>query len=361
MNNCLQARWLLHYRRWNRLTQAGCILALMAVFPARQAIAQSSFLAYSAVCFSGEGCSYGDTVIWAPPDGSAVGSAASHGWSYVSKDDNTSSNYAVSAGAQATISGVNRWSASTSAGGYFNSPGTYGGKNVEATGFIVVRDEFTLPGTPSWAGPGWLQLSYRITGGVALSYAETSSVTGQTLGSALSSISFECGSARVGGQGSSLCESPDFPAPAPGSVNLTGHIDFDTSQGGVDKTISFSMPVYSDQLYAYRLQTAVTSSLTMYATNRTGLINGLTSADFGHTISLVDAQLFDAGMNAVPDWSVQAGSGFDYAHIAAVPEPTSAALLAAGVGMVWWIRRRQGKSDRMTARDTVCGPDVICC
>ncbi|RZI92362.1 MAG: PEP-CTERM sorting domain-containing protein, partial [Rubrivivax sp.] len=276
---------------------------------------------------------------WTPPAGAAGNSSVSHGWSYISPGPETSANYAATGAAQAAISGVNSWSASSSASGYFNSTGSYNGNGISAGGIIIVREEFTPQSTPTWNGPGWLRLTYRITGDVALSYAETSHVSGQTLGSAQSSITFECGSARLGGSGSSVCESPDFPAASPGSTNLVGHLDFNASQS-VDKTISFSMPVYANQLHAYRLQTTVSSRLTMNATNRTGLIQGNTSADFSHTFSLVDAQLYDAGFNAVADWSMQSGSGFDYTNIAAIPEPGTVTLLALGLGLVGWRLRR---------------------
>ncbi|MBX9794508.1 MAG: PEP-CTERM sorting domain-containing protein [Burkholderiaceae bacterium] len=100
------------------------------------------------------------------------------------------------------------------------------------------------------------------------------------------------------------------------------------------------MPVYSNLLYAYRLQTSVSSRLTLNSLNRTGRIDGGTSADFSHTFSLVDAQLFDSGFNEVSQWSIQSASGFDYATITAVPEPGTATLFAAGVGLVGWKLRR---------------------
>jgi hypothetical protein len=338
MSNQPHSRWHSHLRGRATLAPAALMVALVGACPFDGAMAQSSFLAYAAACQSD--CVYGPTVFWTPPAGTAVSSSVSHGWSYVATGTDTSYNYGASAAAQATISGVNQWSASSSAGGYFNSPGSFVSNGVAGTAVILVRDEFRLPSSPNWSGPGWLRLSYRITGDVALNYAETSNVSGQALGSAQSSITFECGSARVGGAGSSLCESPDFPPPSPGSTNLIGHLDYNASQT-VDKIVNFSMPVYSDLFYVYRLQTSVNSRLTMNPTNRTGLINGITSADFSHTFALVDAQLFDAGMNPVPQWSVQAGSGFDYAHIAAVPEPTTGALLVAGAGLIGWRLRRR--------------------
>ncbi|MEO6277565.1 PEP-CTERM sorting domain-containing protein [Roseateles sp.] len=330
---------------------AGCLVALGGAGSAAPALAQSSFLAYTTVCQSE--CFSGPTVFWTPPAGATGDSSVSHGWSYVSTTSDTSSNYAVSAAAQASISGVDRWSASSNASGYFNSSGAFNGNGVVAYGVIRVRDEFTLQSTPSWNGPGWLRLSYRISGDVALTYAESSDVSGQTLGSAQSSITFECGSARVGGIGSSRCESPDFPAPAPGSMNLIGHLDFNTGQH-VDRIVSFSMPVYSDALYAYGLQTTVSSKLMMNATNRLGRIEGNTAADFSHTFSLVDAELFDAGLNPVSQWSIRAASGLDYANLAAVPEPGTATLLALGIGLVGWRLRRQRGTRQIGA--AVCRP-----
>ena len=326
------------YRAMATLPIGALLIALGTVCPADQALAQPQFLAYTAACQAD--CDVGPTVFWTPPAGASSTSSASRGWSYIDAGGNSSANYAVSSAAQAAISGVNKWSANSSAGGYFNSPGSFYSNGVQGSAVVLLREEFILPSTPSWAGPGWFRLSYRITGDVALNYAETSSTSGQTLGSAQSSITFECGSARVGGSGSSRCESADFPAPQPGSLNLIGHLDFNASQR-VDRVVSFDVPVYSNQLYAYRLQTSVSSRLTMNATNRTGQINGSTAADFSHTFTLVDAQLFDAGFNAVPQWTVRSGSGFDYANITAVPEPTTGALLAAGLALLgwkWWRR-----------------------
>lgn len=327
---------------------AALVVACGLAYPGDEAVAQASFLTYSATCQID--CYYGTTAFWTPPSGGVASSSVSHGWSYVAPGgSNPSSNYSVSAAAQASISGVNQWSASTSAGGYFNSSGSFGGNGVQGVGIILVREEFTIPSTPTWNGPGWFRLSYRITGDVAVNYAETSDVSGQTLGSAQSSITFECGSIRIGAAGSSRCESPDFAPPQPGSLNLIGHLDFDTSQS-VDRIVSFSMPVYSDLLHAYRLQTSVSSLLRLNATNRTGQVNGSTAADFSHTFSLVDAQLFDAGFNEVPQWSVRSASGFDYADITTVPaipvpEPSSALLLAAGIGLIGWKFRRPKVSE----------------
>ena len=318
------------------------VVALGAAYPSNEAKAQSSFIAYAAACQSD--CFYGPTAFWTPPDGATSSSSVSHSWSYIGTGTDTSYNYSASAAAQASISGANKWAASSSASGYFSSPGTFTGNGVAGTGIVLVRDEFTLSSTPSWSGPGWFRLSYRITGDAAVNYAETSSVSGQTLGFAQSSISFECGSARVGGAGSSRCESPDFAPPQSGDLNLYGRLDFDSSQS-VDRIVTFNIPVYSDSLYAYRLQTSVSSRLILNALNRTGQISGGTSADFSHTFSLVDAQLFDTGFNEVQQWSVVSASGFNYANLSAVPEPGTAALLAVGMGLVGWRSRRSSALD----------------
>lgn len=320
---------------------AAALTSLCAMSVSPVASAQTLVYAYSAACqgFLNSECFYGPTASWSPPNGATASSSVSHGWSYVGTDGDTSYNFGVSAAAQASVSGVNKWSASSSASGYFNSPGTYTGNGVGGSGIIHVRDEFTLASTPSWNGPGWFRLSYRITGSASVNYAETSHVSGQILGSAQSSITFECGSARVGGAGSSPCQSADFSPPSPGSINLIGHMNFTSSQS-VDRIVSFDMPVYSDLLYAYRLQTTVSSSLAMNALNRTGLVQGGSEADFSHTFSLVDAKLFDAGFNEVSQWSVTSSSGFDYGDIASVPEPTTSALVALGAGLVIWRSRR---------------------
>jgi hypothetical protein len=314
-------------------------LCMMGVSPL--ASAQTLVYAYSASCqgFLNPECFYGPTASWSPPNGAAANSSVSHGWSYITTGGDTSYNYAATAAAQASVSGVDKWSASSSASGYFNSPGTYTGNGVGSAGIIQVRDEFKPASTPAWNGPGWFRLTYRITGTASVNYAETSHVSGQTLGSAQSSITFECGSARVGGAGSSPCQSADFSSPSPGSINLIAHMNFEASQR-VDRIVSFDMAVYSDQLYAYRLQTTVGSNLTMNALNRTGRVQGGSSADFSHTFSLVDAKLFDAGFNEVSQWAVTSASGFDYAHIAAVPEPSVSTLVALGAGILMWRSRR---------------------
>lgn len=327
---------------------AAALASLCAMGVSPLASAQTLVYAYSASCqgFLSNDCFYGSTASWSPPNGAAASSSVSHGWSYVGTGDDTSYNFGASAAAQASVGGVDKWSASSSASGYFNSPGTYTGNGVRSAGVIHVRDEFTLASTPSWNGPGWFRLSYRITGSASVNYAETSHVSGQTLGSAQSSISFECGSARVGGAGSSPCQSADFSPSPPGSINLIGHMNFAFSQS-VDRIVSFDMPVYSDQLYAYRLQTTVGSSLAMNALNRTGRIQGGSSADFSHTFSLVDAQLFDAGFNEVSQWSVTSASGFDYGHIASVPEPGTTALVALGAVALSACRRLSARRGRI--------------
>lgn len=304
------------------------------------ASAQTLVYAYSVTCQGlDSNCFYGPTASWTPPNGATADSSVAHGWSYVGTGADTSYNFSASGAAQASVSGVDKWSASSSASGYFNSPGTYRGNGVSSAGVVQVRDEFTPASTPNWNGPGWFRLSYRITGAASVDYAETSDVSGQTLGAAQSSISFECGSAAVGGRGSSPCQSADFSPASPGSINLIAHLNFDTSQS-IDRIVSFDMPVYSDQLYAYRLQTTVNSNLSMNSLNRTGRVQGGSFADFSHTFSLVDAQLFDAGFNAVSQWSMSSASGFDYGHIAAVPEPGTAAMLAMGAGLLGWRLRR---------------------
>lgn len=308
-------------------------VALGAALCGGPAAAQAQFLAYSAACQSN--CVYGPTVFWTPPNAAPASSAVlERSWSNIAPPGSDPSyNYSVSAGAQASISGVDKWSASTSAGGYFNSGGGGYSNGVAGQGVILVRDEFTIPSTATWNGPGWFRLTYRITGDVSVQYSETSSNTGLTLGYAQSSITFECGSARVGGSGSSRCESPDFPPPQPGSQNLIGRVNFDTTQS-VDRTVTFNMPVFSNSLYAYRLQTTVDSRLVLNAAPRSGQIVGRSVADFSHTFNLVNAQLFDAGFNAVPEWSVQSASGFNYAAITAVPEPGTWVLMATGLAML---------------------------
>ncbi len=316
-------------------------LALGAALCGGPAAAQAQFYVYSSAC-QGANCVYGPPVFWTPPNGAAVGSAvAERSWSSIAPPGSDPSyNYSVSAGAQASISGVDKWSASASAGGYFNSGGGGYSNGVAGQGIILVRDEFTIPSTATWNGPGWFRLTYRITGDVSVQYAEASSSTGLTLGHAQSSITFECGSARVGGSGGSRCESPDFAPPQPGSQNLIGHLNFDTTQS-VDRTVTFNVPVFSNALYAYRLQTTVDSRLVVNAVPRSGQIVGRSVADFSHTFNLINAQLFDAGFNAVTDWSVQSASGFNYAAITAVPEPGTWILMATGLTALWLRHRRR--------------------
>jgi hypothetical protein len=306
-----------------------------------QATAQTFVYASSTACQGqasdslNNDCFFGQSGIWTPPNGAPANSSLSHGWSYVGTGSDTSYNFSVSATAQASVSGVDKWSASSSASGYFTSPGTYTGNGVRAAGVISVRDQFTPPSTSNWNGPGWFRLSYHITGAASVDYAETSHVSGQTLGAAQSSISFECGSAQINGIGDSPCESADFSPPPPGSNKLIAHLNFNSTQS-VDRIVSFDIPVYSNLPYAYRLQTSVVSSLSLNALNRTGRVQGGTSADFSHTFSLVDAQLFDAGFNEVSQWSVVSASGFDYANITSVPEPGTATLLVVGAALLVW-------------------------
>ena len=342
-----QPNLLIHSAAWAARPTAAVwltLIVLSATFASGSAIAQSQFLAYSAACQSD--CDLGPTVLWTPPSGSALTSSAAKSWSFIDATGNSNSNFAVSASAQATIGGPNKWSASSSAGGYFNGAGTFTSNGVAADGVVKIREEFTLPQTSTWQGPGWLRLTYHITGNVGVRYSETSSSSGQKLGTAESSITFECGSARIGGSGSSRCESADFAPPAPGSLNLIGRLKFDASEA-VDRTVSFDVSVFSNQPHVYQLQTTVDSRLMLNATNRTGQIVGLTSADFSQTFTLAAAQLYDTGFNKVPQWSIRAGSGFDYANIAAIPvvgaipEPTTNALLVVGLlALGWKLRRR---------------------
>ena len=342
-----QANLLIHVVAWAARPTAAVwltLIVLSASFASGSAIAQSQFLAYASACQSD--CNVGPTVLWTPPSGSAQTSSAAKSWSFIDATGNSSANYAVSASAQATVAGPSKWSASSSAGGYFNGPGSFYSNGVAGDGVVLIREEFTLPKTSTWSGPGWLRLTYHISGNVALNYSETSSSSGQKLGTAESSITFECGSARIGASGGSRCESADFAPALPGSLNLTGRLTFDSSQA-VDRTLNFDVSVFSDLPHVYRLQTIVDSRLMLNATNRTGQVVGLTSADFSQTFTLAAAQLYDTNFNKVPEWSIRAGSGFDYANIAAIPvvgaipEPTTSAMLVVGMlALGWKLRRR---------------------
>lgn len=321
---------------------AALMVMLGAAYPGGEATAQSSFLLSSAAC-NGGNCFFGSPAFGVPPVGTPASSFIQHGF-FSTDPDHPTTNFNTVVAAQASFGGVDKWSASSRAGGNFSSPGPQASGGVSGAADISVRDEFTLPSSPSWNGPGWLRLSYRITGAVAINYFASSQVSGHPMGFARSSITFQCGSARVGGGGSSRCGSPDFDPPLPGSINLFGRLNFDSSQT-VDRVVRFDVAVHSDLLHAYGLKTSVNSQLTMSGVGAGGGVVGSAAADFSNTFSLVDAQLFDTGFNEVAQWSITSASGFDYANITAVPEPGTAALWMLGIGLMGWNSRRSTKSD----------------
>jgi hypothetical protein len=110
--------------------------------------------------------------------------------------------------------------------------------------------------------------------------------------------------------------------------------------GAVDDTVTFLVPVQSDVSGFYQFRDTLSAGLALDGNADGGHIIGGASADFSHTVQLVAADLLDASMVPVTDWSIISGSGFDYAHIAAieppppagtVPEPSTFALLGVGL------------------------------
>ena len=73
---------------------------------------------------------------------------AARGWSNIAPPDSDPSyNFSVIAAAQASVSRVDKWSANTSANGYFNKAAGFYSNGVTGQGLILVRDEITLPST----------------------------------------------------------------------------------------------------------------------------------------------------------------------------------------------------------------------
>lgn len=118
-----------------------------------------------------------------------------------------------------------------------------------------------------------------------------------------------------------------------------------STTGGIPQELVYGIRVsFRDdfwQPFSVTLRTAASGS----ATNgylKPGAGGG--EADFGHTLTWGGVvAVLDASGQAVGDWSLRSGSGFDYAQPFAspVPEPQAGVLMAAGLAaLVAWARRR---------------------
>ncbi|RZL40456.1 MAG: PEP-CTERM sorting domain-containing protein [Rubrivivax sp.] len=318
----------------------------LAQSPALQA---SLFSGYASVCQSVGGgeidCEYGTGGASWTAGSSAVSSSVSHGWQAI-YPDSPNYNYGVGSSAQTALRGPRGWTGSTTVGGYINSAG-FQTHAITATSQISSWEGMVLPSTPTWQGPGYMELDYRITGAVGISYGVGGANDGGT-GGAESRLAISCFAGNGAGVGS-ICQSPDFAPPPAGSTQL-GSIDFAVSQT-VDRTVRLQVPVYADTPFVYGLGMTLSSRLHIAPMLGHTMIIGTADADLSHTIELVGSRLYDSTWQPVDNWTAIASSGFNYADVQAVPEPSAWALLGAGLLVLCARRTRPSDLYRPTGRN----------
>jgi|GEM_PF-2423460 len=329
------------------LLLVGGLVGLAIVGAVGDARATPSVSSVARVCEANQGCVYGPTAIWTPPNGALVSSSVQHGWSDATSPNNS---FDLTGAAQSSTSGVDHWTGSVQAGGYIHAQ-YYGYNSVGASAANYVQDDILIPSTPHWNGNGWLSLSYHITGGVSLQYAyDGASPSVNSVASA--SLEFDCYNTHFGS-----CLATGVPFIDTGLYRF----DFAGPQS-IDRIVTFFLPVYADVEDFYRLDTFLGVGLGLSGTSTPSFITGSASEDFSHTFQLVDADLLDASFNPVDDWSIVASSGFDYAHIGAVtpppvdgtvPEPATFALLGVGA-LCARLGKRTGRRSARVRGESPC-------
>lgn len=318
---------------------AAALAALLMSPPAAQAY--TSVSAVSSVCrgqVNQPDCLhepfgyYGPSALWTP-GGPEVSTSVSHGWQFTDAAS-PDYNYGVTAAAQASVGGVNQWRLYSSATGTMNGT-NFSTNNVSATAQAQVYDSIDFTQTPGWSGLGTFSLFFHVTGSASVTYAAAGSPLISPANGATGSLSFACASSfRVGAQGSG-CTSPAFP----GSITNLG-LGFTGTQS-VDQVVQIDFTVQAGAVNQFSIVTQAYSRLNLVAPQTHIAVSGGSTLLFDHTITLVDAQLYDGSHNAVSGWTGVGESGFDYAHISAVPEPAALALWLSGLGVLGWVRAKR--------------------
>ncbi len=118
-----------------------------------------------------------------------------------------------------------------------------------------------------------------------------------------------------------------------------------TGSGAGWRTVTFQMPNQSWQAQLQILGRARTTTQVFLAGGGQALATG--SAELGHTIAWegISALVDPSGATVSTFSAISATSGFDYrnAYVSAVPEPTPALLLLAGLVAMGWMRRRRSQ------------------
>jgi PEP-CTERM motif len=116
--------------------------------------------------------------------------------------------------------------------------------------------------------------------------------------------------------------------------------DIDSTSSGLESFVLY----FENVPFAFGQEISVTLKLgTVSAVRTFGSGNARAEADYGHTMTWSGlSNVRDSSGNLIPNFTaVSASSGFDFANVAAVPEPSSAILIAFGmVSMGWRLRRK---------------------
>jgi len=145
------------------------------------------------------------------------------------------------------------------------------------------------------------------------------------------------------GTANSPCSSPVFdPAPT-GSYTLNGSRSFKSSEN-FSEVIDFDVFVQADRPVTVSMGAGVSAGIGLIYGTPPGTLNGIAAGDFLHTGKLIAVKLFDSFGNEITDASLLSESGFDYLNVSAVPEPSTYALMLAGIGLVGLAARRRKRA-----------------